>query len=69
VKAFVVLKYGESATEQEIIQFCRGQLAPFKVPTSVEFRTDLPKSMVGKVLRRVLVEEEAGKVAGKTPKA
>ena len=69
VKAFVVLKYGESATEQEIIQFCRGQLAPFKVPTSVEFRMDLPKSMVGKVLRRVLVEEEAGKLAGKTPKA
>ena len=69
VKAFIVLKYGESATEQEIIQFCRGQLAPFKVPTAVEFRMDLPKSMVGKVLRRVLVEEEAGKVAGKIPKA
>jgi long-chain acyl-CoA synthetase len=69
VKAYVVLKQGESATQDEIRDFCRLHLAPFKVPTQVEFRTDLPKSMIGKVLRRVLVEEEAKKLAGKTPQA
>ena len=57
VKAFVVLKAGESATEEEIVEFCRLHLAPFKVPRQVEFRDELPKSMVGKYLRRVLVEE------------
>lgn len=69
VKAYVVLKYAETATPEEVIQFCRGKLAPFKVPTAVEFRSELPKTMVGKVLRRVLAEEEASKLAGKTPKA
>jgi long-chain acyl-CoA synthetase len=54
VKAFVVLREGMSATEQEIISFCAEHLAKYKVPASVEFRTDLPKSTVGKVLRREL---------------
>jgi long-chain acyl-CoA synthetase len=54
VKAFVVLKEGRTVTEEEIINFCRGHLAKYKVPTSVEFRTELPKSTVGKVLRREL---------------
>ena len=58
VKAFVVLKEGESATEEEIIAFCREQLAAYKLPRIIEFRDDLPKSMVGKILRRVLLEEE-----------
>ena len=58
VKAFVVLKPGETATEEEIIDFCRQNLAPYKVPKFVEFRTELPKTLVGKVLRRVLAEEE-----------
>ena len=58
VKAFVVLKPGESSTEEEIVEFCRLHLAAFKVPRKVEFRSELPKSMVGKYLRRVLVEEE-----------
>ena len=58
VKAYVVLQEGESATEEEIIAFCRENLAPYKVPKFVEFRDDLPKSMVGKILRRVLLEEE-----------
>jgi long-chain acyl-CoA synthetase len=58
VKAFVVLKPGESATEEEIVEFCRLHIAAFKVPRKVEFRRELPKSMVGKYLRRVLVEEE-----------
>ena len=69
VKAYVVLKSGETATVDELKAFCRLHLAPFKVPTAIEFRTDLPKSLVGKVLRRVLVEEDAAKLAGKTPQA
>jgi long-chain acyl-CoA synthetase len=55
VKAFVVLKEGMVATETDIIAHCRQYLAAYKVPTSVEFRAELPKSAVGKVLRRELV--------------
>jgi long-chain acyl-CoA synthetase len=69
VKGYVVLKDGASLSADELIRFCRIHLAAFKVPTSIEFRDDLPKSMIGKVLRRVLVEEEAAKAAGKVPKA
>lgn len=58
VKAYVVLKPGETATADEIIDYCRENLAYYKVPKFVEFRDELPKTMVGKVLRRVLVEEE-----------
>jgi long-chain acyl-CoA synthetase len=58
VKAYVVLKPGETATADEIIQYCRENMAPYKVPKYVEFRSELPKSMVGKILRRVLIEEE-----------
>jgi long-chain acyl-CoA synthetase len=58
VKAFLVLRPGESATEEEIVDFCRLHIAAFKVPRRVEFRAELPKSMVGKYLRRVLVAEE-----------
>jgi long-chain acyl-CoA synthetase len=54
VKAFVVLKEGETATEEELIAFCRENLAVYKAPRIIEFRDDLPKSMVGKVLRREL---------------
>jgi len=61
IKVYVVLKPGETATEQEIIDFCRGKLAKFKVPAAVEFRQELPKTMVGKILRRVLREEELAK--------
>jgi long-chain acyl-CoA synthetase len=58
VKAFVVPKEGETVTEEEIIAFCRENLARYKVPRFVEFRDELPKTMVGKILRRVLLEEE-----------
>lgn len=61
VKVYCVLKEGETATEEEIIAFCRENLARYKVPRRVEFRQELPKSMVGKVLRRLLVEEEIAK--------
>jgi long-chain acyl-CoA synthetase len=61
VKAFVVVKEGESVTEAEIIDFCKEKLAAYKTPKIVEFRDELPKSAVGKVLRKVLREEEAAK--------
>jgi len=63
VKAFVALKPGAAATEQEIIAFCRERLAAFRVPRQVEFRTELPKSPIGKVLRRALRDEEKAKRA------
>jgi long-chain acyl-CoA synthetase len=56
VKAFVVLRNGESATAEEIIQFLRERISSYKLPSAVEFRAALPRSLVGKVLRRVLVE-------------
>jgi long-chain acyl-CoA synthetase len=54
VKAFIVLKEGASATQEEMIAFCHDKLAKYKWPTEVEFRTDLPKSNVGKVLKKEL---------------
>ncbi|GBF34557.1 long-chain-fatty-acid--CoA ligase [Desulfocucumis palustris] len=64
VKAFIVLKEGMESTEQEMIDFCRGKLAAYKVPKLVEFRKELPKTIVGKVLRRFLREEEVKKQQG-----
>ncbi len=61
VKAYIVLKQGQSATPEEIKAFCRERLTAYKVPKQYEFRTELPKTMIGKVLRRVLVEEEKAK--------
>ena len=63
VKAWVVLRSGQEATADEIRQYCRQKLAPYKVPKHVEFREGLPKSMVGKVLRRLLAQEERAKRA------
>lgn len=60
-KAFVVLKPGKTATPEEIIEWCRAGLARYKVPKYVEFRPELPKTMVGKILRRALIEEEEQK--------
>ncbi len=54
VKAFVVLKPGETMTEDEVRDYCRERLAAYKVPATVEFVTELPKSVVGKILRREL---------------
>lgn len=63
VKAYIVLKSGVQATPEEIIAFCREKLAAYKVPKIVEFRESLPKSAVGKVLRKILrAEEEAKKI-------
>jgi long-chain acyl-CoA synthetase len=68
VKAFVVMKQGQTATVEEIRTFCKENLAPYKVPTFVEFRDELPKTQVGKVLRRLLVEEEKAKIAAANEK-
>jgi long-chain acyl-CoA synthetase len=61
LKAFVVLKEGEAATETELIAFCRDRLASYKVPREIEFVSELPKSAVGKILRRELRAKEEGK--------
>jgi long-chain acyl-CoA synthetase len=62
VKAYVVLKEGAAATGDEIITFCRERMAVYKAPTIVEFRESLPKTLIGKVLRRVLLDEEQKKL-------
>ncbi len=61
VKAFVVPKEGETLTEEDVIGFCREKLAAYKSPKIVEFRDELPVSNVGKILRRVLRDEELDK--------
>ncbi len=58
IKVYVVLKAGETATPEEFIAHFKEQLTPYKVPSEVEFRAELPKSMIGKILRRTLREEE-----------
>jgi long-chain acyl-CoA synthetase len=57
VKAFIVPKPGEPPSAEELRAFCALHLAPYKVPREIEFRDELPKTMVGKVLRRVLIAE------------
>lgn len=58
VAAWVVLKEGETMTEEEVIAYCKENLAPYKIPKKVTFRDELPKSMIGKILRKKLVEGE-----------
>lgn len=60
-KVFIVLKEGENATQEELIEYAKTKLAVYKVPTEIEFRKELPKSLVGKVLRKELKEEEKAK--------
>ena len=60
-KVFVVLREGETATEEELIKYCEGKLAKFKLPTEIEFRRELPKTNVGKILRKDLRAEELAK--------
>ncbi|HEY6710938.1 MAG TPA: long-chain fatty acid--CoA ligase [Rubrobacter sp.] len=66
VKVFVVKKEGSSLKEEDLIAHCEDNLAPYKVPKLVEFREELPKSAVGKLLKRVLADEERKK-AGFAP--
>jgi len=58
VKAYVVLKDGQTMTEDEVIAYCREKLTPYKVPKMIEFMDDLPKSAIGKIMRRELREME-----------
>jgi long-chain acyl-CoA synthetase len=62
IKAYVVVREGESLDKSEIVAHCREKLANYKVPKQVEFRDELPKTFVGKVLRRALRAEEEDKV-------
>lgn len=61
IKAFVVLKEGEEMTEREVIDYCSTKLAKYKLPTKVEFQQELPKSNVGKILRKDLRTREDSK--------
>jgi long-chain acyl-CoA synthetase len=67
VKAVVVLKEHAQTTAEEIVAFCRKELAAYKVPRIVEFRSELPKSLVGKVLRRELREDTLQETEEYTP--
>ncbi|WP_405100708.1 long-chain-fatty-acid--CoA ligase [Oceanobacillus sp. FSL H7-0719] len=58
VKAFIVLKNGRQVTEEDLNRYCRENLAAYKVPRLYEFRDELPKTVVGKILRRQLIDEE-----------
>lgn len=61
IKVFVVLKEGMTATKEEFIEFCKTRLATYKLPTEIEFRKELPKTNVGKILRKQLRAEEMEK--------
>jgi long-chain acyl-CoA synthetase len=67
VAAWVVVKEGQTLTEQEVIDHCKEYLAPYKVPKRITFRDSLPANMVGKVLRRKILEEEGHIEAPKPP--
>jgi long-chain acyl-CoA synthetase len=67
IKVYIVLKEGEPATPEEFIAYFKERLTPYKVPSEVEFRTELPKSMIGKILRRALREEEILKAKAGPP--
>lgn len=66
MKAVVVLKPGEEMTEEEVQAYCREHMAAFKVPKFVTFRAALPKNATGKVLKRVIREEEGGVTKART---
>jgi len=61
VKVFIVLKEGEAATEQEMIDYCADKLAKYKWPTEIEFRKELPKTNLGKVLKKELRSQDLEK--------
>jgi long-chain acyl-CoA synthetase len=72
VKAFIVLRPGEEATSEEIVAWARDPangLSGYRAPRQVEFRDSLPETLIGKVLRRVLQEEERAKRAAADARA
>lgn len=66
VKAWVVLNSGMTCTAEELREHCKSKLSAYKVPRYIEFKTNLPKTQIGKILRRVLIEEETSKQGGET---
>jgi len=68
VKAFIVVKPGETLTEEEVSQWGKEKLAAYKVPKMIEFVDALPKSAIGKILRREVKEMDKRKREGKEPK-
>jgi long-chain acyl-CoA synthetase len=62
VKAFIVVKQGEQLSKEEVLAYCKKNLASYKVPKQIEFVTELPKSAVGKILRRELRDKELAKI-------
>jgi long-chain acyl-CoA synthetase len=62
IKVFVVLKEGKTATQESLIEYCSEKLARYKLPTEIEFRTELPKTNVGKILKKELRAEEMAKL-------
>lgn len=69
VKAYVVLKEGANVSEKELNEFARKHLAAYKAPRMYEFRSELPKTAIGKILRRNLVEEEKKKLSDEIKQA
>ncbi|MFH2219790.1 MAG: long-chain fatty acid--CoA ligase [Pseudomonadota bacterium] len=65
-KVFVVLREGKTATQEELIEYCSGKMAKYKLPTEVEFRKELPKTNVGKILRKNLRADELEKRSAKS---
>jgi len=61
IKVFVALKEGETGTQEELIEYCTDKLAKYKLPTEIEFRDELPKTNVGKILKKDLRNEEMAK--------
>jgi len=66
VKAWIVLNDGMTCTADELREHCRSKLSAYKVPRYIEFKSNLPKTQIGKILRRVLIEEETSKQGGET---
>ncbi len=69
VKAYVVLRKGWSLAQSALTEHCRQSLATFKVPTLIEFRSEIPRTLIGKALRRALRDEEVGKAQTEQPRA
>jgi long-chain acyl-CoA synthetase len=69
VKAFVKLAEGHTLAGTELRAFLKDKLAPFEIPRKVEFREDIPKTLIGKPLRRQLVEEEKQRLAERDARA
>jgi long-chain acyl-CoA synthetase len=61
IKVFIVLREGETATAEELLEYAKTKLATYKLPSEIEFRKDLPKTTVGKILRKELRAEELAK--------